>query len=506
MANGILEWMGDPANMGLLNLSSGLLESSGPSLMPVSFGQALSRGVQRGLQGAQMAQQQQQQNALQQARLAELQRKAKEAEQFAGIRSAILARYGMSAQAPGQAPGVTEGPGLSPNSAAALGAPWAARQPGSQMPATPQGVPDGFNGVSPDAALLMLSGNDSFAKLGTAIQEAAKPTPKIREALALGLRPGTQAFNNFVGTQFNQGGAWQVDPATGALRLAPGYAEGMGAVRGAEAGATAAYDVIQVPDGRGGTVMMPRSLVAQQLGGGQVPVQQPQAPRPTSVVTQRVEARPAGGGLGYTRPAAESGADAAFQKSLAEDFGKQYVELQRADFNAPANMAKYQRLQGLLSGVRTGKFTSTTTQLKAAAKSVGIDLGALGVADDVAPAQAALALSNQLAIELRNPAGGAGMPGALSDKDREFLVQMVPGLENDPEAIPLMIEYRMKLAQREQQVAKMARAYKKKSGKFDDGFYDELAEWSNKNPLFKEADRKKVPNSEFRVIGSRPAN
>ena len=62
---------------------------------------------------------------------------------------------------------------------------------------------------------------------------------------------------------------------------------------------------------------------------------------------------------------------------------------------------------------------------------------------------------------------------------------MIPSLESDPGAWPKMIEYRVKLAQREQQVAKMARAYRKKNGgKFDEGFFDELQEWSDKNPLF----------------------
>lgn len=182
--------------------------------------------------------------------------------------------------------------------------------------------------------------------------------------------------------------------------------------------------------------------------------------------------------------------DTEFNKKVGGELGEQYSSLLKADMNAPATIAKYQRLSNLLGQVNTGKFKGTTVDLKAAVKSLGVDLNALGVADDVAPAQAARALSNQLALELRNPAGGAGMPGALSDKDREFLLQSIPGLENDPQAIGKMIEYRVKLAQREQAVAKKARDYRKRHGKFDEGFFDELADWSNKNPLFKqEADK-----------------
>jgi hypothetical protein len=173
-----------------------------------------------------------------------------------------------------------------------------------------------------------------------------------------------------------------------------------------------------------------------------------------------------------------------FGKAVGREMGEQYAGLLKADMNAPTSIAKYQRLGSLLSNVNTGKFKGTITDMKAAAKSLGFDLTALGIADDVAPAQAARALSNQIALELRNPAGGAGMPGALSDKDREFLVQSIPGLENDPGAVGKMVEYRVKLEQRAQKVARMARDYRRKHGRFDEGFYDELAQWSEKNPLF----------------------
>lgn len=183
-----------------------------------------------------------------------------------------------------------------------------------------------------------------------------------------------------------------------------------------------------------------------------------------------------------------------FNKKVGSELGEQYASLLKADMNAPSTIAKYQRLGNLLGGIQTGKFKGATTDIKAAAKGLGIDLGALGVADDVAPAQAARALSNQLALELRNPAGGAGMPGAMSDKDREFLLQSIPNVENDPTAIGKMIEYRVKIAQREQEVAKKARAYRKShNGVFDEGFFDDLKEWSDKNPLFPQADKPNPP-------------
>lgn len=182
-----------------------------------------------------------------------------------------------------------------------------------------------------------------------------------------------------------------------------------------------------------------------------------------------------------------------FSETVGREMGEMYAGLLRADMNAPATIAKYDRLAGLLNQINTGKFKGTTTELKAIAKSGGIDLSALGITDDVGVAQAVKALTNQLALELRNPAGGAGMPGAMSDQDRNHLVQMVPSLENDPAGWPKMIEYRQRLARREQQVARMARDYRRKHGKFDEGFFDELKDWSEKNPLFANETLPKAP-------------
>jgi hypothetical protein len=329
---GILEWANDPANMGLLNLSAGLLQASGPSLKPVSFGQALGQGMQQGMQGLQQAQQMQQQKQMFDLQKAEAARRA-------------------------------------------------------SMPMT--GGP------------------------GTAF-----------------IRPGeTEPF-------------YTVPFAPRPEAATPGPESPLGKL---------AFD-------------LKNGLITQQQHDELF--KKMSAP-PTPLVTIGGEQQ-----------------ETAFQKRLGQEMGDQYANLLKADMNAPATIGKYERLSGLLSSVNTGKFKGATTDLKAAAKSLGIDLNALGVADDVAPAQAARALANQIALELRNPAGGAGMPGAMSDKDREFLIASIPGLENDPAAIGKMIEYRVKLAKREQEVAKKARAYRKKNGRFDEGFYDELQEWSEKNPLF----------------------
>lgn len=172
-------------------------------------------------------------------------------------------------------------------------------------------------------------------------------------------------------------------------------------------------------------------------------------------------------------------------KLMAEDFSN----LQRAGLTAQSSLQRFDRLGSLLENINTGAFKGSTTQLKSIAKASGMDLDSMGITDDVAPAEAAKAITNEISLQLRNPSGGAGMPGAMSDKDREFLVQMVPNLELTPEGNKTLIDYWKRLNKRNIEIARMSRDYMKKNdGRFDYGFYDELERYSQENSLFPEAD------------------
>lgn len=166
-------------------------------------------------------------------------------------------------------------------------------------------------------------------------------------------------------------------------------------------------------------------------------------------------------------------------KTVGKFYGEAFADIQKAGFGAQSKMNRYDRLGHLLQGVDTGKFSEAGLEIAKAAQAIGFN-----VDPKVGNKEAAKALSNEIALELRNPSGGAGMPGALSDKDREFLVSMVPGLATTPEGRVELLATAKKLAQRDIEVAKKAREYRKKRGTIDEGFYDSLAEWSAQNPLF----------------------
>jgi uncharacterized phage infection (PIP) family protein YhgE len=170
----------------------------------------------------------------------------------------------------------------------------------------------------------------------------------------------------------------------------------------------------------------------------------------------------------------------AFAQTAGKEFGEQYVGLMKGDANASGKLNKLERLSNLLDNSgKTGKFTPNVMELKAAADSLGFKVDA-----KLPYQQAAQALSNEIALEMRNPSGGAGMPGALSDSDRVFLTNMVPNLAKTPEGNKQLLDTAKKLAQRDKQVAALARDYKKKNGKFDEGFYEVLGAFSERNPLF----------------------
>ena len=173
-----------------------------------------------------------------------------------------------------------------------------------------------------------------------------------------------------------------------------------------------------------------------------------------------------------------------YDKQSAKDLAELNRDVAKRASTANGKIATLNRLETLLSdpNVRQGAGAQAALQAARIAKGVfGIDTEGLG------PAEAVNAISNQFALELRNPSGGAGMPGALSDKDREFLQSLTPGLERTPEGNKLIIDYMKRLAKRDLEIEGLRRDYIKQNKRLDDGFYEKLSEFSEKNPLFPEA-------------------
>ena len=107
--------------------------------------------------------------------------------------------------------------------------------------------------------------------------------------------------------------------------------------------------------------------------------------------------------------------------------------------------ADYTNIEKLLdAGLNTGALAGLTTGFKAIASDVlGVDIEGLG------EIEALESISNKLALGIRNPASGMGLPGATSNRDLDFLLAAIPGLRKSEAGNRLMI----KIAREEHKLA-----------------------------------------------------
>ena len=165
------------------------------------------------------------------------------------------------------------------------------------------------------------------------------------------------------------------------------------------------------------------------------------------------------------------------------------VKIQDAALAAQSKLSTLGYIGQLLDrpNIDTGKGAEARLELRKALKAIGIDLG------DVGSAEALRAVSNQFALELRNPEGGAGMPGALSDSDRQFLTTMVPGLANTPEGNRQILDFAGRVARRNVEIERMRQNYVRQRGRIDENFLATVTDFAAQNPLFPQANRGSGP-------------
>jgi hypothetical protein len=177
--------------------------------------------------------------------------------------------------------------------------------------------------------------------------------------------------------------------------------------------------------------------------------------------------------------------DKAYTEDAAKQAAARYDGIQKAGDAAPTNIARYRQLGDLLAGVDGNRFSPTGVEVAQIANRAGLNI------DPKLPnKEAAAAITNQLALQLRDPSQGGGMPGALSDSDRNFLLSSVPRLGQSAEGRKMMVESAVRLNQRNADVAGMARQWVQRFGRIDTPdrngktFQDHLQAWSTAHPLF----------------------
>lgn len=125
--------------------------------------------------------------------------------------------------------------------------------------------------------------------------------------------------------------------------------------------------------------------------------------------------------------------------------------------------------------VYQGTGGNAVLEFKKAAQSLGFDV------EGVPASEAVRMVANQFALALRNPAGGEGMPGALSDRDLAFLTQSVPGLANTRGGNQIIVRTMIDMEQ--YKIAENAEAarYLQKN-KSTAGLAEHLQRWADRTP------------------------
>ncbi len=191
-------------------------------------------------------------------------------------------------------------------------------------------------------------------------------------------------------------------------------------------------------------------------------------------------AAPVTGPGGASLPQSNTAYNKAYDENKAKDLVEIENVIRKAGMQAPSTLGKLQEMERLVGDFEGGRLTG----MAMSAASIGNSLG-IPIDPKIGDKQAAEALFNEFALKLKNAGGTNQMPGALSDRDLSFLQATAPQLTQSAAGRRQIIDSYRKLAQRDQQVANMAAAYKQRNGgRLDDGFFERLAAWSERNPLF----------------------
>lgn len=194
---------------------------------------------------------------------------------------------------------------------------------------------------------------------------------------------------------------------------------------------------------------------------------------------------PGQGGNGGGVLTGQSPSDLTYGQHTAEAAATRFNGYVNPAQTAPARIAQLQQLGQLLDGFNGNRLSPTGIELARFAASMGLPIN-----PHTGNQEAATAIANQMALQLRDPSQGGGMPGAMSDADRNFLVQSIPGLTQTDQGRRALINNQVAVAQRQVEVAHFAQQWQGRYGRIDTpdahghSFEDQLNRWVNMHPLF----------------------
>lgn len=174
-----------------------------------------------------------------------------------------------------------------------------------------------------------------------------------------------------------------------------------------------------------------------------------------------------------------------YDAEAGKDFAAAYKGYRESLPKLTSAMSSYNILEKLIQNPATiqGMGAGVRKQFDRAMEAIGIKT------EGLPPTQVMEAISNEMTLQMRGTAGG--MPGAMSDKDREFLYAMTANTSNSPEANLFLVQMRKRMMQREADIAKMALRYAQNNGgRLDHRFDIAMQDWAEKNPLWSDKEMK----------------
>lgn len=173
-----------------------------------------------------------------------------------------------------------------------------------------------------------------------------------------------------------------------------------------------------------------------------------------------------------------------FAKKEADAVVKDIKDREEATQASRSKMPRLELLATLIDNpsVYQGTGAGAVLEFKRAAQGLGFDV------EGVPASEAVRMIGNQFILALRNPAGGEGMPGAMSDGDRTFLSQSSVRLENTRDGNKLAVRAMIDLERFKMKENAEAQRYIRQRNS-SAGLTEHMDAWAQKNPAISKQTR-----------------
>lgn len=343
------------------------------------------------------------------------------------------------------------------------------------------GTPNaGIPGVSPQAIALMLDSSSHLNDIGKAAQaafaEQSKPIASRENAPIVQINPKTGKYEVVFQGQPKLGEGQTFDYNTNTVGVTPGYIPTLQIINQSKANIENENEITTVKIG-GRDVTGTKAQIKAILTG-----KAPDSQTAKDAIVIATENKIPANIKVNPNPTEE-------EKTYDVERAKQYAELSKTYRDSWSNAS---RMNGMLDtldqlykdpNVTSGGLAENFTALKGVAASLNINIAGKSSEDAIK------SITNRFALELRNPSGGAGMPGSMSDSDRNYLSSIPPTLSNTPAGRELISYVMRAVNNRDKQVSDFAQKYEEKNGRLDTKFITEMRKWSDANPIIDEKQK-----------------